>query len=211
MAWVAVNRALSDAETFARPAPVRRWQALRDAIRGDVLAHGYDAKRNAFTQSYGSQALDATALLIPFVGFLPATDERMRGTVAAIERELCRDGLVYRYTNSDDIDAIDGLRGGEGAFLACSLWLAGNYARSGRLREARTLFERLLSLRNDVGLLAERYDPRSGRQLGNFPQAFNQVPLVMAAHVLDEALARTDTTNGAVDTAKARPRTGSFT
>jgi GH15 family glucan-1,4-alpha-glucosidase len=116
----------------------------------------------------------------------------MRGTVAAIERELCRDGLVYRYTTTD-AGSVDGLPEGEGAFLACSFWLAANYAVSGRLQEARELFERLLSLRNDLGLLAEEYDPRSGRQLGNYPQAFSHVPLVMAAHVFDEAVRRRGT------------------
>jgi GH15 family glucan-1,4-alpha-glucosidase len=186
MAWVAVDRALTDAEDFDLPAPRDRWRRLREEIRREVLIEGYDAEQQTFTQSYGSKELDASALLFPLVGFLSATDDRMRGTVAAIERRLCRDGLVYRYTTSDE-DSVDGLPGGEGAFLACSFWLAGNYALSGRLQEARALFERLLSLRNDVGLLAEEYDPHSGRQLGNFPQAFSHVPLVMAAHVLDDA------------------------
>jgi GH15 family glucan-1,4-alpha-glucosidase len=114
----------------------------------------------------------------------------VRGTVAAIERSLCRDGLVYRYTTSDSRDSVDGLPEGEGAFLACSFWLAGNYALSGRLQEAQALFERLLSLRNDLGLLAEEYDPNAGRQLGNFPQAFSHVPLIMAALILDESAKR---------------------
>jgi GH15 family glucan-1,4-alpha-glucosidase len=190
MAWVAVDRALTDAETFGLPAPLDRWRRLREEIRREVLLEGYDADRRTFTQSYGSSELDASALLFPLVGFLPAKDERMRGTVAAIERQLCRDGLVYRYTTSDGAGAVDGLPEGEGAFLACSFWLAGNYALLGRLDDARALFERLLSLRNDVGLLAEEYDPRSGRQLGNFPQAFSHVPLIMAAHVFDEAVGR---------------------
>jgi GH15 family glucan-1,4-alpha-glucosidase len=193
MAWVAVDRALADAETFRLPAPLDRWRRLREEIRSEVLSEGYDPDRRTFTQSYGSSELDASALLFPLVGFLPATDERMRGTVAAIERQLCRDGLVYRYTTSDGADSIDGLPDGEGAFLACSFWLAGNYALSGRLGDARALFERLLSLRNDVGLLAEEYDPRSRRQLGNFPQAFSHVPLIMAAHVFDEAVRRRNT------------------
>jgi GH15 family glucan-1,4-alpha-glucosidase len=190
MAWVAVDRALSDAEEFDLPAPVARWRALRQQIHREVLTEGYDADRGSFTQSYGSKALDASALLLPLVGFLPASDERMRRTVAAIERELCHHGLVYRYTTSDDTNSVDGLPEGEGAFLACSFWLAANYALSGRLDEGRTLFERLLSLRNDVGLLAEEYDPSTGRQLGNFPQAFSHVPLVMAAHLLGEAAER---------------------
>jgi GH15 family glucan-1,4-alpha-glucosidase len=187
MAWVAVDRALSDAEEFRLPGPLGRWRALREQIRREVLARGYDAAQGTFTQSYGSTEIDAAALLFPLVGFLPASDERMRGTVTAIERRLLHDGLVYRYTTSDEMNSVDGLPAGEGAFLASSFWLVGNYALSGRLDDARALFERLLSLRNDVGLLAEEYDPRSGRQLGNFPQAFSHVPLIMAAHMLDEA------------------------
>src|SRR6266545_3820234 len=190
MAWVALDRALKDAEEFGLPAPLDRWRGLREQIRREVLLEGYDADRQTFTQSYDSSELDASALLFPLVGFLPATDERMRGTVAAIERELCHHGLVYRYSTSGETNSVDGLPEGEGTFLACSFWLAGNYALSGRLQEARALFERLLSLRNDVGLLAEEYDPRSGRQLGNFPQAFSHVPLIMAALVLDEATQR---------------------
>jgi GH15 family glucan-1,4-alpha-glucosidase len=192
MAWVAVDRALTDAEAHGLPARLDRWRVLREEIRREVLLEGYDSDRRTFTQAYGSSALDASALLFPLVGLLPATDERMRGTVAAIERELCRDGLVYRYTTTD-AGSVDGLPEGEGAFLACSFWLAANYAVSGRLQEARELFERLLSLRNDLGLLAEEYDPRSGRQLGNYPQAFSHVPLVMAAHVFDEAVRRRGT------------------
>jgi GH15 family glucan-1,4-alpha-glucosidase len=190
MAWVAVDRALGDAEEFGFPAPVARWRALRRQIQLEVLAEGYDADRATFTQSYGSRELDASALLLPLVGFLPASDVRMRGTVAAIERELCRDGLVFRYSTSGEASSVDGLPEGEGAFLACSFWLVANYALSGRLDEARALFERLLLLRNDLGLLAEEYDPSSGRQLGNFPQAFSHVPLIMAAHLLDEAAER---------------------
>jgi GH15 family glucan-1,4-alpha-glucosidase len=185
MSWVALDRAIVDAEQYGFPAPLATWRALREQIRADVLAHGYDPVRRTFTQSYGAPELDATALLIPLVGFLPATDERVRGTVAAIERHLCRDGLVARYSTSDD--GVDGLPPGEGAFVACSFWLAGNYALAGRLDEARRLFERLLALRNDVGLLAEEYDPAARRQLGNFPQAFSHVPLVMLALVLDAA------------------------
>jgi GH15 family glucan-1,4-alpha-glucosidase len=190
MAWVAVDRALGDAEEFGLPAPVARWRALRQRIYREVLTEGYDADRRTFTQSYGSKELDASALLLPLLGFLPASDERMRGTVAAIERELCHHGLVFRYSTSDDANSVDGLPEGEGAFLACSFWLAANYALSGRLEEARALFERLLSLRNDVGLLAEEYDPSAGRQLGNFPQAFSHVPLIMAAQLFDEAVER---------------------
>jgi GH15 family glucan-1,4-alpha-glucosidase len=185
MAWVAVDRAVADAEDHGFPAPLARWRSLREEIRAEILVKGYDSTRRTFTQSYGSEELDASALLFPLIGFLPADDERIQGTIAAIERRLCRDGLVYRYTTSDD-GAVDGLPEGEGAFLACSFWLAANYAMSGRADEARALFERVLSLRNDVGLLAEEYDPLAGRQLGNFPQAFSHVPLVMAAHLLDQ-------------------------
>ncbi len=205
MAWVAVDRALSDAEEFGLPAPVARWRTLREQIYREVLTEGYDANRGSFTQSYGSKELDASALLLPLVGFLPASDERMRGTVAAIERELCHHGLVYRYSTSDETSSVDGLPEGEGTFLACSFWLAANYALSGRLEEARDLFERLLSLRNDVGLLAEEYDVSAGRQLGNFPQAFSHVPLIMAAHLLGEAAERgLDTVAGTDRPGRAR-------
>jgi GH15 family glucan-1,4-alpha-glucosidase len=189
MSWVAVDRALKDAQEFGLPAPIARWRGLREQIHREVLTEGYDSDRGCFTQSYGSRELDASVLLLPLVGFLPASDPRMQGTVAAIERELCHHGLVYRYTTSDT-SSVDGLPEGEGAFLACSFWLAANYALSGRLEEGRALFERLLSLRNDLGLLAEEYDPVAGRQLGNFPQAFSHVPLIMAAHLLDEVSER---------------------
>jgi GH15 family glucan-1,4-alpha-glucosidase len=198
MAWVAVDRALKDAEEFGLPAPLERWRRLREQIRREVLREGYDPDRQTFTQSYGSSELDASALLFPLVGFLPASDERMRGTVAAIERDLTQDGLVHRYTSSEGTDSVDGLPEGEGVFLACSFWLAANYALSGRLDDAHALFERLLSLRNDVGLLGEEYDPSARRQLGNFPQAFSHVPLVMAALVLEEAADRGRATSGAI-------------
>jgi GH15 family glucan-1,4-alpha-glucosidase len=184
MAWTAVDRAIADAETHGFPAPLGRWRALRNQIRQEVETRGFDHTRGTFTRWYGSTALDASSLLTPFVGFLPADDPRVLGTVAAVERELAHDGLVYRYTPSGGPRTDDGLPPGEGAFLACSFWLVGNYARSGRREEARELFERLLSLRNDVGLLAEEYDPVTGRQLGNFPQAFSHVPLIMAAFTL---------------------------
>src|SRR5918994_2039660 len=200
MCWVAVDRALRDAEEFGLPAPVARWRTLREEISREVLAEGYDSDRGTFTQSYGSTELDASALLLPLLGFLPASDERMLGTVAAIERELCHGGLVHRYSTSGDADSVDGLPEGEGTFMACSFWLAANYALSGRLEDGRALFERLLSLRNDVGLLAEEYDPETQRQVGNFPQAFSHVPLIMAAHLLDEAAER------GLDAFAGRPR-----
>jgi GH15 family glucan-1,4-alpha-glucosidase len=183
MAWVAADRAVKAVEQFGLPGPADRWRALREDIRRDILAKGYDADRGAFTQYYGSRELDAALLMMPLVGFLPATDERVRGTVAAIERELLVDGFVQRYTQHPG-DSVDGLPAGEGAFLACSFWLADNYALAGRHAEGRELFERLLALRNDVGLLAEEYDPKAGRLVGNFPQAFSHVPLIDTARTL---------------------------
>jgi GH15 family glucan-1,4-alpha-glucosidase len=184
MAWVAFDRAIRSAEEFGLDGPLDRWRAARDAIHAQVCAQGYDAAQNSFVQAYGSPALDASLLLMPLVGFLPADDPRARGTVAAIERALLRDGLVLRY---DTGAGVDGLPPGEGAFLACSFWLADNYALQGRLDEARALFELLLSLCNDVGLLAEQYDPADRRQLGNFPQAFSHLALINTAHRLMEA------------------------
>ena len=186
MAWAALDRAIMHAETHGFRAPLERWRAVREGIRREIEERGFDRTRGTFTRWYGSHALDASELLIPLVGFLPADDGRVLGTVAAIERNLLHDGLVYRYSRSHGPRTDDGLPPGEGAFLACSFWLVGNYARTGRVGDARELFQRLLSLRNDVGLLAEQYDPVARRQLGNFPQAFSHVPLVMAAFVLDE-------------------------
>ena len=181
MAWVALDRAVRSAEKFGLPAPLDRWRAVQQEIHDTICAKGYDAGRNTYVQSFGSRALDASLLLLPLVGFLPPDDERMRGTVAAIERGLMRQGFVRRYDTSD---GTDGLPPGEGAFLACSFWLADNYVLQGRREEARSLFERLLSLRNDVGLLAEEYDPTARRQVGNFPQAFSHVALVGTALAL---------------------------
>ena len=178
MAWVGLDRAIRGVEHFGLQGPVDRWRALREEIRRDVLENGFDPKRGAFTQSYGSSEVDAALLQIPLVGFLPATDPRMRGTVEAIERELIDGGLVRRYLNRP---ALEGLPGAEGVFLACSFWLVENLALLGRVGDARDLFERLLALRNDVGLLSEQYDPHSNRMLGNFPQAFSHVALVNSA------------------------------
>jgi GH15 family glucan-1,4-alpha-glucosidase len=166
---------------------VDRWRRVRDEIHQQVCANAYDPDRRTFTQYYGSRELDASLLLIPLVGFLPPTDPRVKGTIEAIERELLHDGFVLRYPTGPAGEAVDGLPGREGAFLACSFWLADNYALVGRADDARRLFQRLLDLRNDVGLLAEEYDPVSGRQLGNFPQAFSHVPLVNTAMHLSEA------------------------
>ena len=191
MAWVAVDRAIKDAKKAAISGPRERWKALRSRIAADIISKGYDEKRGTFTQFYGSAELDAALLMMPMVGFLPASDERVRGTVAAIERELLEDGFVQRYTQHPATD-VDGLPPGEGAFLACTFWLAQNYALMGRGDEAREVFERLLDLRNDVGLLAEEYDTSARRLVGNFPQAFSHVPLIDTARTLsvDEGAAR---------------------
>jgi GH15 family glucan-1,4-alpha-glucosidase len=178
MAWVAVDRAIKSAERFGQPGPLDRWRALRARIHADVCARGFDPRLGSFVQAYGGTQLDASLLLIPLVGFLPAHDPRVRGTVEAIERRLTLDGLVLRY---DTHETDDGLPPGEGAFLACSFWLADNYVLLGRRDDARRLFEELLALRNDVGLLAEEYDPRERRMTGNFPQAFSHVALIDTA------------------------------
>ena len=181
MAWVAADRAVKTIDQLHLEGPVDRWRALRATIHEDVCRNGYDAERSTFTQYYGSKELDASCLQIALVGFLPAHDPRVKGTVAAIERELACDGLLLRCT---DDGSVAGLPAGEGAFLACSFWLADNYALAGRERDARALFERLLELRNDVGLLAEEYDPHAQRHLGNFPQALSHIPLVNTAYNL---------------------------
>ncbi len=186
MAWVAADRAVKSVEAWGLPGPVERWRQLREEIRADILAHGYDERRETFTQYYGSRELDAAMLMAPLVGFLSATDARVRGTVAAIEKELLQDGFVQRYTQEPGVST-DGLPPGEGAFLACTFWLAENYAMVGRRDEGREVFERLLSLRNDVGLLSEEYDAKAGRLIGNFPQAFSHVPLVTTARSLSRA------------------------
>jgi GH15 family glucan-1,4-alpha-glucosidase len=163
--------------------PVERWRELRARIHADVCERGFSARRGAFVQSYGSEELDAALLLIPMTGFLPARDPRVLGTVDAIQRELTIDGLVQRYLTHE---SVDGLPPGEGVFLACSFWLADNLCMQGRWDEAHALFERLLGLSNDVGLLAEQYDPVERRLLGNFPQAFSHVGLVNTALNLGE-------------------------
>jgi len=180
MAWVALDRAIRSVEELGLDGPVDRWRAVRAEIHADVCAKAFDRGRGAFMQAYGSDDLDAATLLLPIVGFLPARDPRVLGTVAAIERELLRDGLVYRYTQGIG-GTEDGLPPGEGAFLACTFWLVDNYVLCGRTDDARTLFEGLVALCNDVGLLAEEFDPRAKRQLGNFPQAFSHVGLVNSA------------------------------
>ena len=193
MCWVAFDRAVRMVEEHGRPGPVEHWREVRDRIHREVCERGFDPARGTFTQSYGSRAHDAALLLIPGTGIQPPDDPRVIGTVAAVERELATDdGLVSRYstgaagaTSTGGAAAPDGLTGGEGAFLACSFWLADALRLTGREDDARHLFERLLLLRNDVGLLAEEYDPLARRQLGNFPQAFTHVPLIRVAYELD--------------------------
>jgi GH15 family glucan-1,4-alpha-glucosidase len=181
MAWVAADRAVKLIEKFGNHGPVDRWKKLRDEIRADVLARGFNSRRNAFVQDYRSDLLDASLLMMPLIGFLPATDPRVMSTVAAIERDLISDGLVKRYQTQSNVD---GLPPGEGTFLACTFWYADNLTLMGRHEEAREVFERLLSLRNDVGLLAEEYDTIGKRQVGNFPQAFSHVSMINTAHNL---------------------------
>jgi len=178
MCWVAFDRAIKAVETQGRKGPVERWRKLRDQIHADVCARGFCTKRGTFVQSYEAEELDASLLLIATTGFLPCSDPRIRATIEAVQRELTEDGFVVRYRNKE---SIDGLPPGEGVFLACSFWLADCLILLGRHDEARALFERLCRLTNDVGLLAEEYDPKSGRQLGNFPQAFSHVALVNTA------------------------------
>ncbi len=184
MAWLAFDRAVKLVKHFGRDGPIERWRQVRDTIHNEVCAQGFDRGRNSFVQYYGAPALDASLLMIPLVGFLPADDPRVIGTVTAVQRELMHDGFVMRYPTRE---AVDGLPPGEGAFLACTFWLADNLAILGRVDEARAIFERLLALRNDVGLLAEEYDPQGQRMLGNFPQAFSHVGLVNTAHNLTRA------------------------
>lgn len=182
MVWVAVDRTVKLIEAGEVEGPLERWSALRDEIHRDVCDKGYDKERNTFTQSYGSNELDASLLLIPQMGFLPPEDKRVIGTIEAIQADLStEDGFVRRYLTSGEEEGVDGLEGDEGAFLACSFWLADDLAMIGRVDEARQLFEKLLSLRNDLGLLAEEWDSKNQRQVGNFPQAFSHVPLIDTA------------------------------
>ena len=184
MAWLAFDRMIKDAEAHGLPGPVDQWSAVRDQIRDQVLERAFHPGKNSFVQHYDTDELDASLLLIPLVGFLPHDDPRVLGTTAAIEKELLQDGFVLRYTTRD---SKDGLPPGEGAFLACSFWLVDNWHMQGRQEDARALFERLLSLRNDLGLLSEEYDPVAGRMTGNFPQAFSHTALIASAMNLDHA------------------------
>ena len=196
MAWVALDRTVRDAERFKLQAPLERWRRVRDHMHATICELGFDTSRNTFTQSFGSSELDASLLLMPLVGFLPPEDPRVRGTIATIERELSVDGFVLRYRTKA---GIDGLAPGEGVFLPCSFWLADNYTLQNRDAAASALFERLLSVRNDVGLLAEEYDPQAQRQVGNFPQAFSHLALVGTAlnlHDIGPAQQRCDRAKG---------------
>jgi GH15 family glucan-1,4-alpha-glucosidase len=184
MAWVAFDRAVKSVEKFALEGPLDHWREIRDAVHEDVCTKGFDVERGTFVQSYGSKEVDASALLIPLVGFLPPEDKRVRGTIAAIEKDLLVDGLVLRY---DTGKSEDGLPPGEGVFLACSFWYVDNLVMQDRLDEAVTMFERLISLQNDLGLLSEEYDPIDKRLVGNFPQAFSHIALVNSASNLERA------------------------
>jgi GH15 family glucan-1,4-alpha-glucosidase len=183
MCWVAFDRAIKSAERFGFDAPLDRWRVLRDAICIDVCEKGFDPGQNAFVESYGSQTLDASILLLPAVGFLPATDPRVRGTIAAIEKHMMRDGFVLRH---DPREVSDERQPIEGAFLACSLWLADAYVLAGEIGKAQSLFDRVVGVANDLGLLAEEYDSGAGRQTGNFPQALTHIALINTAHNLSE-------------------------
>ena len=186
MAWVALDRMVKDIETFHLPGDAARWKRIRKEIHQDVCDKGFDPSRNTFTQYYGSSQLDAGLLMIPLVGFLPPDDPRVQGTVTAIEKELCRDGLILRYSHEGSQD-VDGLPPGEGTFLACSFWLADTYVLQGRHNEAERLFQRLLALRNDLGLLSEEYATGAKRLVGNFPQALSHLSLVNTAYTLSNA------------------------
>jgi len=184
MTWVAFDRAINDAETFGLAGPIHHWRRMRQLIHNNVCEHGFDRELGSFVQSYGSKELDASLLLLPMVGFLPPTEPRITRTIEAVEKRLFVDGFLLRYdTHTSD----DGLPAGEGAFLACTFWLADAYVMIGRIDDAREIFERLLALRNDVGLLPEECDTRAHRMVGNFPQAFSHVALVNTAHNLSRA------------------------
>jgi GH15 family glucan-1,4-alpha-glucosidase len=184
MAWVAFDRAVRAVEQLGVPGSLERWRKIRDAIHADVCQNGFDNELGSFVQAYGSKALDASLLLLPIVGFLPPSDRRIVGTVQAIEQRLMVSGVVFRY---DTGKTEDGLPPGEGAFLACSFWFVDNLILQGRVAEASAMFERLLALCNDVGLLAEEYDPGMKRQMGNFPQAFSHVSLINTAYNLSRS------------------------
>lgn len=189
MAWVAMDRAVKAVEEFGRDGAVDRWRRVRDEIHAEVLEQGYDEELGSFVQSYGSKRLDASLLTIPLFGFLPPEDPRVRGTLEAVRRELLVDGFVQRYRHDEDGESVDGLPPGEGAFFLCSFWFVDNLVLLGELEEACEMFDKLLALRNDLGLLSEEYDVAGKRQVGNFPQAFSHIGLINTAILLDKALA----------------------
>jgi GH15 family glucan-1,4-alpha-glucosidase len=189
MVWVAFDRAIAAVEKHGLPGPVDRWRELRDTVRDDVLLRGFDHARNTFTQHYDTTEVDASLLVLSDVGFLEGDDPRMLGTIRAVEQDLLRDGLLLRYRTES---GVDGLSGAEHPFLACSFWLVEAYALAGRVDDADALMQRLLTIQNDVGLLAEEYDTTRRRFAGNFPQAFSHLALVSAAYQLERAVRRLD-------------------
>jgi GH15 family glucan-1,4-alpha-glucosidase len=197
MIWAAFDRAVRGVERWGLEGDVQRWRQLRDTVRDEILAKGYDASRSTFTQHYDTSEVDASLLLIPLVGFLPPDDPRVRGTIAAVESDLMRDGFLLRYRTES---GVDGLGGDEHPFLACSWWLVSAYAACGELEKARGLMDRLAGLFNDVGLISEEYDPGQGRMVGNFPQAFSHLTFIGAAHALAQAEQR-----GAAEPGKQLP------
>jgi GH15 family glucan-1,4-alpha-glucosidase len=184
MTWVGFDRGIKSAEKFGFKAPLDRWRMLRDAIHRDVCENGFDREQNAFVESYGSKLLDASILLLPSVGFLPAADPRVLGTLAAIEKYMMRDGFVLRH---DPREVSDEKQPIEGAFLACSLWLADAFVLAGEIAKAQAVFDRVVAVANDLGLLAEEFDSGEGRQTGNFPQALTHIALINTAHNLSDA------------------------
>jgi GH15 family glucan-1,4-alpha-glucosidase len=186
MVWVAFDRAVRAVEEHGLPGPVERWRALRDEVRAEILEHGFDRARNTFTQHYDTDAVDASLLVLPTVGFVDGDDPRMLGTIEAIEADLTENGMLLRYRTET---GVDGLAGDEHPFLACSFWLVSAYAQAGRVEDARALMQRLLTIPNDVGLLSEEYDPVGEHFVGNFPQAFSHLTLVGAAIHLEAAVA----------------------
>jgi GH15 family glucan-1,4-alpha-glucosidase len=184
MTWVGFDRGIKSAEQFGFDAPLDRWRTLRETIHRDVCENGCDPQQNAFVDSYGSQLLDASILLLPAVGFLPATDPRVRGTIEAIEKYMMRDGFVLRH---DPREISDEKQPIEGAFLACSLWLADAHVLAGDIAKAQALFDRVVAVANDLGLLAEEFDSGVGRQTGNFPQALTHIALINTAHNISDA------------------------
>jgi GH15 family glucan-1,4-alpha-glucosidase len=193
MAWVALDRGVRAVEEYGREGDVESWRTCRDTVEAEVLERGWSEELGSFVQYYGSDRLDASLLTIPLVGFLPADDPRVRGTLEAVRRTLLDDGcFVRRYEHDEDVASVDGLPPGEGAFFLCSFWFVDNLILLGELEEAQAMFEKLLALRSGLGLLSEEYDPELGRLVGNYPQAFSHIGLVNTAIRLDRALAQSE-------------------